>query len=617
MNIWLEMITGRNKKRYPAAQVLPWAGFAVLFLLFLWRAFRGFDWSDESVAFAAPYRLLLGDTPLVDSWDSHTGWSIVAAPFLALYRSWKGNMDGILLAGRIAFLFVHMAVAGVVYRRLLQFCRSHLAAMLAGWLTAAFVPGMIFNFSYSSAGLLLMTLSCTTLVWLYRRDGMHTGRSALFAGLFAGLGGVIYPTFLLGVVPMLLMLLLYRPGPLKNGRRSQKPFWCFLSGAVVPIAALLLYLGNRLGWRVLWNYFPWLITDRHNPFSSYGRGIFTFFEGYSQADFLYLAEISILLLMLLAKWAPFSFDLPFRIEDVFHTAVKIVLPVCILANIVLIIVQPDWDMPANAKMSQLLASAGIWPIILCVLNPSRRCKILLLGMYLPGQLMALGAHLSDSPDGFGASFAMLPSMLAAVLIVYENYGPLLRQVNRGSMETMVAVIRTCMALVAFFLLGATIFIRSALAYRDLPVSELHTQLTSGPAQGLYTTEIDAQAYESMVEEIRSSQSPGEKVLIVGNLPFAYLCGDCAVAAPTVSEVTLDSSLLYDYLVQDLDRRPDWIYVPKSIYGYGNEKNDYSLREFQWIASGTLQMQESSYSYIYTAIDDEASEININTLETIE
>ena len=320
--------------------------------------------------------------------------------------------------------------------------------------------------------------------------------------------------------------------------------------------------------------------------------------------------------MLLAKWAPFSFDLPFRMEDVFHTAVKIVLPVCILANIVLIIVQPDWDMPANAKMSQLLASAGIWPIILCVLNPSRRCKILLLGMYLPGQLMALGAHLSDSPDAFGASFAMLPSMLAAVLIVYENYGPLLRQVNRGSMETTVAVIRTCMALVAFFLLGTTIFIRSALSYRDLPVSELHTQLTSGPAQGLYTTEIDAQAYESMVVEIRSSQKPGEKVLIVGNLPFGYLCGDCSVVAPTVSEVTLDSSLLYDYLVQDLNRRPDWIYAPKSIYGYGNEQNGYTLREFQWIASGTLQMQESSYSCIYTAIDNEAPEADINSLETI-
>ena len=147
MNVWLEMITGRNKKRYPAAQVLPWAGFAVLFLLFFWRAFRGFDWSDESVAFAAPYRLLLGDTPLVDSWDSHMGWSILAAPFLAVYRQWKGSMDGILLTGRMIFLFVHMAVAGVVYRRLLQFCRSHLAAMLAGWLTAAFVPGMIFNFS--------------------------------------------------------------------------------------------------------------------------------------------------------------------------------------------------------------------------------------------------------------------------------------------------------------------------------------------------------------------------------------------------------------------------------------------------------------------------------------
>lgn len=604
MTVWMEMLTGRRKCKYPAARVLPYVGFALLFLLFFWRAFLGFDWSDESAYYAAPYRLLLGDRPLVDSWDSHPGWSLLATPFLWLYGQWKGSMDGLLLAGRLCFLVVQTGTAVFTYRRLLALCRSHLAAMLAGWLTAAFVPGMIFNFSYESVGLFAMVLSCVTLVWQYRREAARIGLASLEAGLLAGLAGVVYPAFLLGVIPMGVALALYRPGEKKKGVRSLAPLFLFLTGMLLPLAVEIVILGQWIGWPVLAREFPWLITSRSCPFSGYWNGVFTFFMRYSRADSSYLVEFSLLALLLLIKRIHLPLDLPFRIEDIFYSIVKIALPVCILANVVLIVAQPNWDMPANVKMTQLLASAGLWPVILCLQNPTRRSKILLWGMYLPGQLMAFGAHLTDRPSDFGAAFALLPSMLAAVLIVYENYGPLLRSINRGSMEVVVAVIRTCMAMVALFLLGTTIVIRSGLSYRDLPVSELHTQLTSGPAQGIYTTEIDAQAYESMVQEIRETQEGCRRVLILGNLPFGYLCSDLPVASPMVSQVPVDSSYLYDYLAENLERRPDWIYVPNPLYGYGNEDNAFSVKEVQWIAGGELEMQESVYSTVYTLAGEE-------------
>ena len=292
-------------------------------------------------------------------------------------------------------------------------------------------------------------------------------------------------------------------------------------------------------------------------------------------------------------------ELPFRIETVFQSIVKVALPVCILINVVAIIVQENWDVPANIKMGHLLAAAGIWPITLCILNPNRRSRLLLLSMYLPGQLMALGAHLSDRPGDFGASFALLPSMLAAVLIVYENYGPLLRSVNHGSMETVVAVIRTCMVMVALFLLGTTVMIRSALAYRDLPVSQLNTAMTSGPAKGILTTEIDAQVYDSMVQELQDGTGDAQHLLILGNLPFGYLCVDCPPASPMVSNISTDSKYLYDYLVEDLDRRPDCIYVPKPAYGYGNGANQSISKEIPWLTGENTIVEESVYSFLYS------------------
>ncbi len=615
MSTWLEIITGRTKKQYPAAQVIPYIGFAALFCLFLWRAYRGFDWSDESAYYAAPYRLVLGDLPLVDSWDSHTGWSLLAAPFLWLYQSFYGNMDGVLLAGRLLFVFAQILVGLLVYHHLLEFCRSHLAAMLAGWLAASFVPGMVVNFSYESVGLFSMVLAAVFLLWEYRREAVYVGRTSLFAGCFAGLSIMVYPSFLLAIVPMALMLVLFRPARQKKGWRSLCPLFLFLVGSILLPLAAILFLANLLGWKTLWSYFPWLVTSRDCPFSSYGKEFFTFFQGYAKADVLYLVEISMLALLLLSKWVPLPLELPFKIQDIFHTAVKIMLPICFLANVIWIITQPTWDTPVNTKMGWLLASAGIWPVILCILNPSRRSRLLLLGLYLPGQLMAIGAHLSDSPELFGASFAMLPSMLATVLMVYENYGPLLRSVKTGTMETLVAVLRVGMAMLAFFLLGTTLFIRGGLAYRDLPVSELTVQMETGPAKGIFTNEVDAAAYEAMVAEIRQSQQGKEKVLIIGNLPFGYLCSDKRPVSPFVSEVSLASSQLYDYLVEDLDRRPDWIYVPKSVYGYGNEKNTVSQKEVQWIASGTVSSEESSYSCIYIAQDHQVDPNSINNLES--
>ena len=266
MVLWMEMWKGKSRKPYPVAQVLPYIGFAALFSLFLWRAFRGFDWSDESAAYAAAYRLILGDLPLVDSWDSHAGWSILAAPFLRLYHQWNGSMDGVLLTGRLCFLVIQTLIAIVVYRRLLGFCRSHLASMLAGWLTASFVPGMVLNFTYQSAALGAMVLSGTALLWGYRREGSRLWPAALQAGLWAGIAAGIYPTFLPAVLPMAAALLLCRPlGPRKKGR-TVAALLCFTIGVALPILLFLLYLGQELSWKTLWNYFPWLITSRNYPF---------------------------------------------------------------------------------------------------------------------------------------------------------------------------------------------------------------------------------------------------------------------------------------------------------------------------------------------------------------
>ena len=138
-------------------------------------------------------------------------------------------------------------------------------------------------------------------------------------------------------------------------------------------------------------------------------------------------------------------------------------------------------------------------------------------------------------------------------------------------------------------------------------------MTSGPAQGIYTNDVDAAAYETMVQEIKETQSDSSRVLILGNLPFGYLCTENRPSAPMVENVNLNSRSLYDYLAEDLRRRPDWIYVPKGIYGMGNEDNQSSVWEVQLIASGTVKSRETACSRIYVTLDDKADDEAIKTI----
>ena len=80
---------------------------AALFLLLLARAPYGFDWTDETYYSVLPYRFVLGDRPILDTWEVHQFSGLIALPFMRLYLLiTAGDMTGVMLYFRYVFLVI-------------------------------------------------------------------------------------------------------------------------------------------------------------------------------------------------------------------------------------------------------------------------------------------------------------------------------------------------------------------------------------------------------------------------------------------------------------------------------------------------------------------------------
>jgi hypothetical protein len=80
------------------------------------RLFIGVDHTDESLYIAMPYRLWLGDRPLIDEYSVVQFSAILLEPFVGAYVKLTGGTDGIILYFRHLYLVLNIVTAVVFVR---------------------------------------------------------------------------------------------------------------------------------------------------------------------------------------------------------------------------------------------------------------------------------------------------------------------------------------------------------------------------------------------------------------------------------------------------------------------------------------------------------------------
>lgn len=592
------MLKSELRSKFTLLNVLPYLVIFGMTVLFLLRSAFGFDWSDETYYLALPYRFLLGDHLFVDSWDIHQTSALLMVPLLWLYRAVTGTMDGVILFMRVLYIVCQAAVALLVYRSVLHFFGRRMPALLCAVLFFSFTPFGINTFSYNSMAYLFTTVSVVLLFYLYSRP-LGLVRAFLvgvFSGVFFALSAISYPFFLL-VGPLLAFALWWVRPIIRKGiheTASRIPMAGFCSGACAVFAVVGIGVLATVGMNGVFSNVMHLFQDPEHPYTSLWVQTSYFFQDQQLLVYLSLLELTLLVLILLSRFVPVGLDL----TPVLEAMVWVLMPLCLIINVGMVLIRPEAELPLTSKVNYLQACAGLWPLILTAQKPTRRSLVVVLLLYLPSLAMSWAIYVASNNGVTGSSFILSLTVLALVLTIYDYFTATAQDSVKKQrvLKTLWSALATSLMLLAV----CNTVMRAQVVYRDAPIVSLRVQLTSGPAQGLYTTSGAAAKYAGIVNDIRlAAQRADGRIMFNELLPFGYLCTESRPAPPSLWRNELPSDRITGYFKQRPQNRPALLYVVKAPYGLNNGTKPVTQRTAEQILGGPVKMRETEYSYQFT------------------
>jgi hypothetical protein len=202
------------------------------------------SWGDEAYEFSTTMRYMLGDRPLVDSWDTNFSSAIMALPFLKLYTTVFNTTDGVLIAFRGVRTALVLGTALVSYRVLRELLPGRTAVALSV-LIIVYIPYCCTYIGYGADYLWHMLSAMVAVRFLAsppRRGLWHA-----MPGLLSGLGVVANPPTVTVVPFFALALWLAHRGSPSNARRAVT--WYLIGGLTVGaifVAALRFLAGPAI-----------------------------------------------------------------------------------------------------------------------------------------------------------------------------------------------------------------------------------------------------------------------------------------------------------------------------------------------------------------------------------
>ena len=139
-----------EQKNRSKTRLVFFLGAVLIAALYGWRLRYGNAELDEAFYMTVPFRMLKGDTLLMDEWHVTQLSGFLLTPFMALQRLLVGSLEGVALNFRIFWLIEHLTVMTLVYFLLEK--RACFAAAAAAWIYGLFTPFGIMALSYNSMG---------------------------------------------------------------------------------------------------------------------------------------------------------------------------------------------------------------------------------------------------------------------------------------------------------------------------------------------------------------------------------------------------------------------------------------------------------------------------------
>ena len=511
--------------------------------LLLWRCQYSFCWSDESFYLSTVHRFWLGDAPFRDEWNTGQLYAVLLLPFYSAFWALTGSTQGIYLAARVAAVLLIFAEALGLW--LLMRRRWPGAALASSLLVLFYAKANLGGLSYYTLAFFFFFGGLLLLYGLWQRKSQSGLLRAvlLLAGVLEALAVVCMP------FAALLWLAVLPPLALPRLRRWRGACLWLVAGAALAAAAYLGWVLSRVSLGEILENLPWVLSDPDSNSVPLPILILKFF-----------AQPFYQLLPGLILWGPalaFTLWARLRGREIPDTRRQHLFGAAALGFVLNLL--GSGALLGRAHLALCVLGLECW----LLLPSGRRPKAELAFFGLPGFAFAFVWQIGSNTGFSGMTLgfaAMVPFGAACLesLLGESSPQPQKSQAGRG---------RALLALLLALPVTVSGWQRVALVYRDAPLSECTVRLEEGPARGLYTSPTAAEQYTQLCQVLAEDSADTRGPIFISALaPWAYLCTDRPVAAPTTWRIYPDSSVLESYYDLYPQRIPQTVLILSSEMG---------------------------------------------------
>lgn len=553
-------------------RIAPWLILGMCSICLLIRSFYSFSWSDESFYLTMVHRFWLGEKMFADEWYTTQLSAPVLLPFYTFYQWFSGGNDGVYLYFRLLYWAISTAVAMFAYGTLKKY-NSRIASLICSaiylWYSRANIGGM----SYYN-----VTLTATFVAALLFYDQLCAKKASFpalyLAGVVLAIAVVCTPFMAIPYIAVWLYCFFS-----KRTRTLRKELFMVTVGTLSVAALYLSYIFRQVSIKDLAENLPHILNE---PELQSTNPILVIPLICGRIAWRYKWTIGPAFGLIFYVW--FQSRRQGKFSAVRSGWVLMIDSVLFAVNVFL-----SADLLGCINIAAVIFAV---PVLLLYRWKTCEDKAPLSTFGISGSGLALAfAFSSDTGlDAVAIGFVLLG--IGAVLAVFQAESAF--EDRRSSY---------LVRMVFFVVVFQTAVLRLFSVYRDAPIRELDTQITSGPAKYLYTTEAHEAQYENLQAAVRSYVRKEDRVFYSKWCFWCYLCTDNAYGVPSSWRMPLDSLRLEEYYRMYPEKIPTCVFILNPEYGdfrssliqnneYADRPNENSKKGFLW-----EYIQENGYEEI--------------------
>lgn len=521
-----------KKRRLFTTEFWVFAGaLLLLFSVFAWRQFYGFNKNDEIFYISTVYRFFQGDAMLVDEWNNVQLFAFVTYPLFCVFRFFQDSNEGIVLFFRMAYLAFQILTASYCFWRMKRFGWIRMLPALYYFVTTPYnINGLSYNtLAFGFVLLCLVTLSCGEklkfydfiLVGIFTAGAVLANPYALC--LFLIYGAACAAAFFYGLrsrkkAPVILQIKNYL-------------FACL--GAFAVFILFVIFVFSRGSLQEILDCLTYIVMDTERQKS--------FLEKFAKYFIRIHRYYKILVYVTGALIAVWVLDRKKKIPSAGYLFL-----VCVTAVPYILYYGFFWEMVGINYMLIPLAFPGL----IAYLVSEEKDHRLFFIWYLPGLFYTILAHFATNTGILTVSASYMIASAASILLLY-------RAVEE---QGKIPWLRLLIGILFAVQFAGCIWQRIFYVWGDEHLQELTEVLTEGPLKGIHTSAENEELYREVIMDMEElSLTSKDKLFVIGIAPWIYLNTDAECAAYSTWETLETDPLIQTYYEIRKEKLPTVVY----------------------------------------------------------